>query len=213
LERTLAVAWESGATPVVVLTKPDRCPDVGDAVAAVRAVAMAVDVEVVNGLTGEGVEGVRRHLSGNRTAVLIGPSGAGKSTLTNLLAGEPALGTNEVRAGDRKGRHTTTARHLVVLAGPGGGVLIDTPGLRALAVWDVADGVAAAFADVDELAAGCRFRDCRHDAEPGCAVRGHVDSDRLRNWRHLSEGVDPVEARRRAKVMQKSYRRMTKGAP
>ena len=209
LERTLAMAWESGATPVVVLTKPDRCRDIAKETAAVRATAVGVDVALVSGLTGDGVDGVRSHLDGNRTAVLIGPSGAGKSTLANLLAGSEVLATGDVRAADRKGRHTTSARHLLVL--PEGGVLIDTPGLRALDVWDVTEGVASAFADIDELAPGCRFSDCRHDAEPGCSVRGRVDGDRLRNWRHLSEGVDPVEARRRAKVMQKSYRRKTKG--
>ena len=204
LERTLAMAWESGATPVVVLTKPDRCPDVAREVAAVRAVALAVDVFVVSGLTGEGVDELRPLLAPNRTAVLVGASGAGKSTLTNLLLGEEVLETGEVRADDRRGRHTTSARHVVVL--PAGGVLIDTPGLRGLVFWEAEEGLAATFADIDELAAGCRFRDCRHQAEPGCAVVGRVDRDRLRNWRHLSGGIDPLEARRRARILGKSSR-------
>ena len=204
LERTLAVVWESGAVPVVVLTKPDRCPDVAAGVAAVGAVAIGVDVVIANGRTGEGVDVLRAHLSGDRTAVLIGASGAGKSTLANRLLGDDRLATQEVRDDDRKGRHTTTARHLVTV--PGGGVLIDTPGIRELAVWEATDGVAAAFADIDELAAGCRFRDCRHSAEPGCAVAGHVDDARLRNWRQLSDPVDPAELRRRGKVAQKAYR-------
>ncbi|MFP5318252.1 MAG: ribosome small subunit-dependent GTPase A [Acidimicrobiia bacterium] len=206
LERMLAVAWESGAVPAVVLTKPDRSPDVAASVSAVGRVALGVDVAVVNGLTGEGVDRLRGCLDGHRTAVLVGPSGAGKSTLANLLLGDPdRLSTGEVRDVDGKGRHTTVTRELVTL--PGGGVLIDTPGLRGLDVWDVTDGVAAAFADVDELAAGCRFRNCRHGAEPGCAVVGRVDAARLRNWRHLSQPVDRAEQKRRAKVLGKTYRR------
>jgi ribosome biogenesis GTPase len=205
LERTLAVVWEGGAVPVLVLTKPDRCPDVAGQVAAVEAVALGVAVTVVNGLTGEGVDGLRAHLVADRTAVFIGPSGAGKSTLANRLVGEHRLATREVREDDRKGRHTTTARHLVVV--PTGGLLIDTPGLRELAVWEAADGVATAFADIDELAVGCRFRDCRHAVEPGCAVIGRVDAGRLRNWRQLSDPIDPAERRRRAKIAQKAYRR------
>jgi ribosome biogenesis GTPase / thiamine phosphate phosphatase len=206
LERTLAVAWESGAVPVVVLTKPDRCPDVAEAVAAVERVALGVDVVVVNGLTGAGIDRLRPHLVRQRTVVLVGPSGAGKSTLANRLLGEPdRLATAEVRAADRKGRHTTVRRELVAV--PGGGVLLDTPVLRALEVWEVAEGVATAFADIDELAAGCHFRDCRHQSEPGCAVVGHVDPGRLRNWRHLSQPVDRAEQKRRARILGKSYRR------
>ncbi|MDQ4097315.1 MAG: ribosome small subunit-dependent GTPase A [Actinomycetota bacterium] len=205
LERTLAVVWEGGCVPVVVLTKPDRCPDVAAKVAAVEAVALGVTVAVVNGLTGDGVDGLRAHLAADRTALFIGPSGAGKSTLANRLLGEERLATREVREDDRKGRHTTTARHLVVV--PAGGVLIDTPGLRELAIWEAADGVGAAFADIDELAAGCRFRDCRHASEPGCAVLGRVDAGRLRNWRQLSDPIPPAERRRRDKIAQKAYRR------
>ena len=214
LERTLAVAWESGAVPVVVLTKPDRCPDAAEAVAQVERVALGVEIVVANGLTGEGVDRLRAavaptafgHAAGDRTAVLVGASGTGKSTLANRLLGEPErMATGDVRDVDRKGRHTTVTRELMTL--PGGGVLIDTPGLRALEVWDVGHGVASAFADVDELAAGCRFRDCRHHAEPGCAVIGHVDPDRLRNWRQLSAPVDRAEQKRRARVLGKAYRR------
>jgi ribosome biogenesis GTPase len=177
-------------------------------VEAVRAVAPGAEVEVVNGRTSEGVEGLRRHVAENRTAVLVGASGAGKSTLANRLIGQDRQATQDVREDDRKGRHTTSARHLVTV--PGGGVLIDTPGLRQLAVWDAQDGVAAAFADIDDIAGGCRFRDCRHAAEPGCAVVGNVDPGRLRNWRQLSTPVDPAELRRRAKVAQKAFRRSAK---
>ena len=217
IERTLAMVWESGAVPAVVLTKPDRCPDLDDQVSAVRSVALGVDVYVVNGLTGDGVDDLR----GDRTAVFVGQSGAGKSTVTNWLLGSGAdppalaLATAEVREGDRKGRHTTTARHLVVV--PGGGVVIDTPGMRALATWDVREGATAVFVDIDELADGCRFRDCRHDAEPGCAVVGVIDADRLRNWRHLAQPVDPGEAKRRARIMEKGQRQKaqigTRGGP
>jgi len=156
-------------------------------------------------LTGEGVDALR----GDRTAVFVGPSGAGKSTLTNWLVGAEALATAEVRAVDGKGRHTTTARHLVVL--PSGGVVIDTPGMRALGTWEASEGAAAVFADIDELAEGCRFRDCRHDAEPGCAVVRVVDADRLRNWRHLVQPVSRDEARRRARMIEKSLRQTALG--
>lgn len=212
LERLMAMSWESGATPAVVLTKPDRCPDVAVAVTAVEAVAPGVDVVVVNGLTGEGVEGLRGLLARHGTAVFIGASGAGKSTLANLLLDDvdgDQLATGAVREGDRRGRHTTTARHLLALAG--GGALIDTPGLRALEIWDASDGLAEAFPDVEALAAQCRFRDCRHGPEPGCAVVGNIEPDRLENWRQLSEPIDPAELRRQAKVMEKSNRRPTKG--
>jgi len=147
--------------------------------------------------------------------VFVGPSGAGKSTLTNWLLGGDVLATTDVREADRKGRHTTAARHLMVV--PGGGVVIDTPGMRALATWDVSEGAAAVFADIADLAEGCRFRDCRHDAEPGCAVVGAVDPDRLRNWRHLAQPVERGEAKRRAKLMEKGIRQKAhlgiRGAP
>ncbi|TQN41087.1 ribosome biogenesis GTPase [Blastococcus colisei] len=176
IERYLAVAWSSGATPVVVLTKADLCADVAAAVEAVREDALGVDVLPVSSVTGEGLAEVRALLGPGRTAAMVGPSGVGKSSLVNALAGRTVAGTREIRD-DGRGRHTTTARELHLL--PGGGLLVDTPGMRELALHDDADGVEAAYADVAELAAGCRFRDCGHRGEPGCAVAAAIDDGRL----------------------------------
>jgi ribosome biogenesis GTPase len=191
LERTLAVAWGSGAAPVVVLTKADACPDVDAAVRDARSVAVGAEVVAVSNVTGDGLDAVR-DLAAGRTVVMLGPSGAGKTTLVNNLTGA-AYATAETRA-DGKGRHTTTAGQLVPL--PGGGVLLDTPGLKTLGLWDDGEGVEAAFADIGELAAGCRFTDCAHDTEPGCAVREGIDPDRLESWRALQQELDDLAARR-----------------
>ncbi|WP_328305444.1 ribosome small subunit-dependent GTPase A [Actinomycetospora sp. NBC_00405] len=179
VERLLALAWESGATPVVVLTKTDRLEVVADAVAELALSAPGVEVLAVSAVTGEGLDDVATAARG--TTVLVGPSGAGKSTLANALLGEEALAVGEVRASDGKGRHTTVHRELVPFAG---GVLIDTPGLRAVGLIDAAEGIDKAFTDVVELADGCRFADCAHDREPGCAVRAAVDAHELpeRRW-------------------------------
>ncbi len=196
LHRALALGWESGAVPVVVLAK---C-DVGDARdAALRVGELGVDVIAVSARTGEGLADVAALARPARTVVLLGESGAGKSTLANALTGDAHLPTAAVRAGDGKGRHTTTARHLLAL--PGGGALIDTPGVRELGLWsDAAGGIGITFADVEELAPGCRFADCRHDTEPGCAVRAAVERgdlavDRLESWRELAREV-AAQARR-----------------
>jgi ribosome biogenesis GTPase len=187
LHRALALAWDSGATPVVVLTKADLDPD-----AAARAldaeVAFGVDALPVSARTGGGLDALAARARPDRTLVLVGESGAGKSTLVNALLGREALATAAVRDGDHKGRHTTTARHLVPL--PGGGALIDTPGVRELGLWGSDEGVRAAFADIAALAEGCRFADCRHDGEPGCAVEaaveeGSLDAGRLGSHRDL----------------------------
>ena len=175
VERLLALAWESGATPVVVLTKIDRVDDVGPAVAAMTAAAPGVEVLAVSAVTGDGVDEVAAAARG--TTVLVGPSGAGKSTLANALLGGDVLAVGEVRASDGKGRHTTVHRELLPL--PGGGVLVDTPGLRAVGVRDAAEGIDRAFADVVELAGECRFTDCAHETEPGCAVRAAVEGGAL----------------------------------
>ncbi len=204
VERMLAVAWESGATPVVVLTKPDRCDDVDSAVASVGEIALDVEIHVVSGLTGDGVDRMRETLAGGRTGVLLGSSGAGKSTLVNALLGEARFDTADIRESDGKGRHTTTTRQLVSV--PGGGVVIDTPGIRALGLWDAAEGVAATFSDIEELANSCRFRDCRHAGEPGCAVVGVVAADRLRSWQQLTEETDPREQRRSGRIASRAMR-------
>ena len=179
LERYLAVAWESGATPVVLLTKADLAADVGSFVTAAMAVASGVEIIAVLSLTGLGIEAVRAHLRIGRTVVFIGSSGVGKSSVVNALAGQPLLDTGGIREDDARGRHTTTRRQLVRLAD---GLLIDTPGLRELGVMDV-EGVATAFDDVESAAADCRFNDCSHRSEPGCAVRAAVASGELRHDR------------------------------
>ena len=176
VERYLAVAWSSGATPVVVLTKADLCDDVPAAVQQVGEDALGVAVLAVSSVTPKGVEPVRALLGPGSTAAMVGPSGVGKSSLANALAGRPIAATRDIRD-DGRGRHTTTARELHLL--PGGGLLIDTPGMRELALYDDADGVDTAYAYVTSLAAGCRFRDCGHRGEPGCAVAAAIDDGRL----------------------------------
>jgi ribosome biogenesis GTPase len=193
VERYLAVAWSSGATPVVVLTKADLCDDVAATVEAVREDALGVDVLAVSSVTGEGLEGLRALLGPGRTAAMVGPSGVGKSSLVNALAGRAVAGTREIRD-DGRGRHTTTARELHLL--PGGGLLVDTPGMRELGLYDDADGVDTAYADVTELAAGCRFRDCAHRGEPGCAVAAAIDDGRLDPARFTAWRKLEAEARR-----------------
>ncbi|MBK7596335.1 MAG: ribosome small subunit-dependent GTPase A [Gemmatimonadetes bacterium] len=188
IERYLAVAWESGAVPVIVLTKADLVTDLALARAEVATVALGVDVHVVRVDDDASLAALRATLRPGRTVALLGPSGAGKSTLVNTLAGAHQLETGEVRAFDRKGRHTTTRRELYQIAG--GALLMDTPGLRELRIWTLDEGLAGAFPEIDELAATCRFRDCRHDAEPGCAVvaaveAGQLAADRLASYRKL----------------------------
>ncbi|MEJ2864881.1 ribosome small subunit-dependent GTPase A [Actinomycetospora flava] len=175
VERLVALAWESGATPVVVVTKTDRCPDVAAVLEDLALSAPGVEVVAVSVVTGDGVDDVAAAARG--TTVLVGPSGAGKSTLANALLGDDVLAVGEVRAVDGKGRHTTVHRELIPL--PTGGVLVDTPGLRAVGLRDAAEGIDRAFADVVDLADGCRFTDCAHESEPGCAVRAAVEGGEL----------------------------------
>jgi ribosome biogenesis GTPase len=188
LERYLAVAWGSGASPVVLLTKADRCPHVDGHALAAQAAAPGVPVLPISALSGAGLDAVRVWLTPGRTAAVLGSSGVGKSTLINVLAGHEALATREVRAGDDRGRHTTTHRQLLVL--PGGGLIIDTPGMRELGLWEGGEAVGETFAEIDELATSCRFADCRHEREPGCAVLaaigdGRLPAQRLRNRRKM----------------------------
>ncbi|MGW4723851.1 ribosome small subunit-dependent GTPase A [Streptomyces sp. NPDC004291] len=179
IERFLALAWESGAQPVVVLTKADLVPDpvgLSYLVEDVETVAPGVRVLPLSSTTGEGVDVLSGVVAGG-TTVLLGVSGAGKSTLANALVGEDVMSVQAARDVDGKGRHTTTTRNLFVL--PGGGVLIDTPGLRGVGLWDAETGVGQVFSEIEELAAECRFHDCAHEAEPGCAVAAAIEDGTL----------------------------------
>jgi ribosome biogenesis GTPase len=221
VERYLAVAWSSGATPVVVLTKADLCEDVAAAVEQVREDALGVEVVAASSVTGEGLDAVRDLLPTGRTGAMVGPSGVGKSSLVNALAGETIVETGGIRD-DGRGRHTTTARELHLL--PGGGLLVDTPGMRELALYDDHEGVDTAYADLALLAADCRFRDCEHRTEPGCAVAAAIDDGRLDParygaWRKLQAEAHRqllrVDARARAaeKARLRSFHRAIREQP
>jgi ribosome biogenesis GTPase len=218
IERYLAVAWESGATPVVVLSKADLDDDVDGHRLDVSGVAPGVQVIAASAVSGEGLHAIRAHLEPGRTVAFIGSSGVGKSTLVNALAGQELLTTAGIREDDARGRHTTTRRQLVPLAE---GLVIDTPGMRELALLD-GDGLASAFDDVERVASNCRFGDCAHQTEPGCAVRaalasGELDRDRLEAFRKLerearrselaNDAVARKAERRRWSSMMKSVER------
>jgi ribosome biogenesis GTPase len=202
IERYLLLAWESGASPVIILNKADLCDDVPGMVRQVEAIAPGVPVHATSARRQEGFEPLTTYLVKGRTVALLGSSGVGKSTLINRLLGRDLLRTGEVRPEHSRGRHTTTHRELVLL--PSGALVIDTPGLRELQLWEVAGGIDSAFADIDQLAALCHFRDCRHEGEPRCAVRqavadGVLSAERLENYvklrlesRYLAERQDQL---------------------
>lgn len=196
LERYLVAAWDSGATPLIVLTKADLCEDENALIEAVQSVAFGVDVLTVSAVTGEGISALKEFLTEGKTAALLGSSGAGKSTLTNALLNTDQMKVSDIREDDAKGRHTTTHRELVVL--PSGACLIDTPGMRELQLWDQGDSLSASFSDIDQLADNCRFRDCKHKNEPGCAViqavdDGALDSSRLTSYFKLQRELAYIE--------------------
>jgi len=196
LERYLTVAWESGARPVILLTKADIGPNAEAVAAEVEVIGGDVPVHAVSSLSGLGLAAVRAHLPPGVTGALVGPSGAGKSTLVNTLAGDERLATGAVRD-DGAGRHTTTRRELVLL--PDGGLVVDNPGMREVHLWLADEGLEDAFEDIAELAKSCRFTDCRHDAEPGCAVRaaladGLLAPERWRSYRELQRELAELGA-------------------
>ncbi|MFJ6718928.1 MULTISPECIES: ribosome small subunit-dependent GTPase A [unclassified Streptomyces] len=205
IERFLALAWESGAQPLVVLTKADLVPDptvLAHLVRDVETTAPGVQVLTVSSLTGEGTDVLAAVVSGG-TSVLLGVSGAGKSTLANTLLGADVMEVRQAREVDGKGRHTTTTRNLLVL--PGGGVLIDTPGLRGVGLWDAEAGVGQVFSEIEDYAADCRFHDCAHVAEPGCAVLAAVESGalaerRLESYRKLLRENQRIVAKTDARL-------------
>lgn len=177
LERYLVMAWNSGAAPLVLLTKRDLCDSIEDKVRSVQEIAKGVPVIPASVVTGEGMDELRRELRPRETLVLVGSSGVGKSSLLNHLFGEERVRTGEIRYADGRGRHTTTSRTLYRL--DNGAIVIDTPGVRELEPWGADEGLSATFADVEELFAACRFRDCRHGSEPGCAVREALETGGL----------------------------------
>jgi ribosome biogenesis GTPase / thiamine phosphate phosphatase len=208
LERYLAMAWESGAQPVVLLTKTDLTDDVTPFLDDVEATTLgSCPVQAVSARTGEGIEELRSWFDGNRTAVLLGSSGVGKSTIVNALVGEELIATQEVRADDQMGRHTTTRRELILV--PTGGVVLDTPGIRELQLWDA--DLEQTFGDVDEIARRCRFSDCNHDTEPGCAIRealadGSLPRERWDSYVKLQREQEALEARRNHLLRQERRR-------
>jgi len=208
LERYLAMAWESGAQPIVLLTKTDLVDDVQRYLDEVDTVTLgSCPVHAVSARTGDGLDELREWLQLNKTAVLLGSSGVGKSTIVNALVGEELLATQEVREDDQMGRHTTTRRELILV--PSGGVVLDTPGIRELQLWDA--DLEQTFGDVEEIGRRCRFSDCNHDREPGCAIRealadGSLASDRWQSYVKLQRELEAIEARRNHLLRQERVR-------
>jgi ribosome biogenesis GTPase len=224
LERYLLTSFESGASPVVLLSKADLVTDAAERVVEVASLAPGVPVHAISAVSHRHADGtvsppdvsiVEQYLGLGRTGALLGSSGAGKSTLINTLSGTAALKTAEVRASDSRGRHTTRHRQLIIL--PGRGLLIDTPGMRELQLWDVADAARDTFDDIATLAAGCRFTDCRHQDEPRCAVKAAVEvgtlpEDRLASYLKLQDEMRVMEGRRDVRAQIEEKRRSKAGS-
>lgn len=214
LERYLTLAWQSGATPVILLTKADLVEDYWEFLTQVERVAAGVNTHVVSAHTGYGLERLNAYLQPGKTVVFLGSSGVGKSSLVNALAGEEIMTVSSIREDDSKGRHTTTHRQLIRLSS--GVMVIDTPGMRELGMWDASEGIGEAFADVEVFLRKCRFSDCRHEREPGCAIKaaiaaGELDIARWESYRKLKEeAADRDEMMRRKREWSKGVAKFTK---
>ena len=214
LERYLTLSWQSGAVPVILLTKADLVEDYWDYLTQVERIAAGVNTHVVSAHTGFGLNRLSAYLQPGKTVVFLGSSGVGKSSLVNALAGEEIMAVSAIREDDSKGRHTTTHRQLIRLQS--GVLIIDTPGMRELGMWDVSEGLSDAFSDVESYLGRCRFSDCSHDREPGCAIKaaiaaGELDVQRWESYRKLKEeAVDKAEMLRRKNEWSKGVAKFTK---
>lgn len=208
LERYLAQAWQSGGTPVVILTKADLCEDLQEKMMQVEKIAPGVDIHAVSSVTGKGMEEVQAYLKVGKSVVLLGSSGVGKSTLVNVLAGEEVMETGEIRLADDKGKHTTTHRQMIEL--PQGAIIIDTPGMRELGIWEAQDGMSQAFSEIEELISRCRFSNCSHGNEPGCAVHAALEDGSLDKKRWIRYQKLEKENRMRAARNQLAEKRQQK---
>lgn len=205
LERYLIATWESGAEPVVVLTKADCCDHIEDKLEKVYQTALGVSVHAISAYTGQGLDALKQYFQTGISIALLGSSGVGKSTLINTLMGESVLKTQDIREDDSKGRHTTTHREIVLLND--GGVIIDTPGMRTLSLWEADTGIEQMFGDIEDIMEKCKFHDCKHQNEPGCAVRqaleeGTIDNNRLDSWKKLQKELQFIESKKAGKLRQ-----------
>lgn len=213
IERYLAIAWDSGASPVIVLNKSDLCDDLESRVEEVKSSALGVPVCPMSAAENQGLDVLNEYLIAGRTAVFLGSSGVGKSTIINGLLGTDQLRVQEVREDDQRGRHTTTHRELIIL--PTGGIVIDTPGLREIQVWTDKEGLSRTFHDIEEFAESCRFRDCKHQGEPGCAVQqaiedGTLDAKRFRNYLKLQKELEFLALRQEKHGLRQAQREFDK---
>lgn len=213
LERYISLAWDSGATPMVLLTKADLCEDLGERLEEVYKVAIGVEVIIVSAVQGLGIQEVRERIPGGITAAFVGSSGVGKSTLINAILGEEKQAVSEIREEDARGRHTTTHRELILI--PEGGVVIDTPGMRELQLLDGVDGVNSSFQEIEELAKGCKFSDCTHNGEPGCAVthaieEGILSYERLQSYVKLKKEAEFMERKLNRKARMEYKKEIVK---
>lgn len=202
MERYITAAWQSGAMPVIILTKADLCSDYSEYVESIEEIALGIKIVVVSSLTREGIEDLNEYIKPSKTIVFLGSSGVGKSSLVNAIAEEEIMKVNNIRENDSKGRHTTTHRQLVILKA--GAMIIDTPGMRELGMWNVMEGLDVTFSDIEEFENRCKFRDCNHKSEPGCAVRkaiesGEISEERWENYVKLKKEAEFAKRKESAK--------------
>ena len=208
IERYIACAWQSGGTPVIILTKCDLCSDYSEMIEKLNEIAFGIDIFAVSSYTGYGIDKLKKYIKRNKTLVLLGSSGVGKSSLTNTLAGKEIMKVNDIREDDSKGRHTTTHRQMIFVSD--GNMVIDTPGMREMGLWDAENGMDETFSDIEELAHNCKFSDCTHNSEPGCAVRKALQEDtlskeRFKNYLKLQKEVKFAMEKEKRKLKSREF--------